>query len=470
MTENKGLVNERCQTDRFLLYHQAPAHLANIYQRRLKEDRPTQVIHFLCLVLFCSALAVQGQPPKPVGDQFQINTWTTGGQSEGAVAVDEEGGFVAVWFSISAHQPPWSIFGQRYASDGGEIGAEFQVNTYTYYSYIPSVATARNGSFVVTWASRGSGGTDSHWTSIQARRYASDGSALGDAFQVNTYTPYIQTIPTVAMERDGDFVIVWRNNDFSDFSLIQGQRFAANGSALGEEFQVSTESGFVSNPEIDVGANGDFVVVWENRASALSRVKAQRFAPDGSPRGDEFRVGTKPQADESAPSIAVDGDGDFVVAWNSHTASTGTLVLGQRFASDGSLAGSQFQVDAYPPMFGQTLPSVAADEAGGFVVAWRRTEPNSLHPQHSIRGLSYAPDGTPRGEEFRINTHTAKNQGQPEVGMNADGVFVVTWESQGSPGPDSDYGSVQGRRYYGHEIFTDGFESGDASAWTNVDP
>ena len=68
-------------------------------------------------------------------------------------------------------------------------GSEFQVNSHTPNGQTyPSVAMQPGGDFVVAWESYTSPGTDTSSSSIQARRFTSDGSALGAQFQVNTYT------------------------------------------------------------------------------------------------------------------------------------------------------------------------------------------------------------------------------------------------------------------------------------------
>ena len=89
----------------------------------------------------------------------------------------------------------------------------------------------------MVWDSAGSSGTDTSGNSIQGQRYASDGSAQGAQFQVNTYTTGNQRAPSVAADADGDFVVVWDSDgssgtDTSGFS-IQGQRYASDGSAQG---------------------------------------------------------------------------------------------------------------------------------------------------------------------------------------------------------------------------------------------
>ena len=138
-----------------------------------------------------------------------------------------------------------SVQGQRYASDGSAQGAQFQVNSYTTnFQFGPSVAEDADGDFVVAWSSQGSPGTDSSGYSVQGQRYASDGSALGAQFQVNSYTTSSQRSPSVAGGADGDFVVVWQSQgspgtDTSDYS-VQGQRYASDGSALGAAFQANS--------------------------------------------------------------------------------------------------------------------------------------------------------------------------------------------------------------------------------------
>jgi hypothetical protein len=78
--------------------------------------------------------------------------------------------------------------------------------------------------------SEGSSGTDTSGWSVQARRYASDGSAQGAEFQVNSYTMNDQWIPSVAAAANGDFVVVWVSDGSTgtdtDSVSIQGQRFS----------------------------------------------------------------------------------------------------------------------------------------------------------------------------------------------------------------------------------------------------
>jgi hypothetical protein len=153
------------------------------------------------------------------------------------------------------------------------LAPEFQVNTYydLPYQWTPSVSRDADGDFVVVWLSRGPLG--SYYSSIQGQRYDVTGAPVGFEFQVNTYTPGYQLSPSVSLDADGDFVVVWHSygsagSDTDDLS-VQGQRYDAAGAPLGSEFQVNTyTTSYQLSSSVSLDADGDFVVVWDSGGSA----------------------------------------------------------------------------------------------------------------------------------------------------------------------------------------------------------
>ncbi len=111
-------------------------------------------------------------------------------------------------------------------------GAEFQVNTYTSGEQEwAEVAIDADGDFVVVWMAGDAAGPDTR-DSIQGRSYASDGTPRGGEFQVNTYSTSRQLVPSIAMDAGGDFVVVWYSDgsagtDTSSNSVL-GQRYRAS--------------------------------------------------------------------------------------------------------------------------------------------------------------------------------------------------------------------------------------------------
>ena len=177
--------------------------------------------------------------------------------------MDNDGNFVIAWQSIQDGDF-YGIYAQRYNALGVAQGSEFQVNTYTTnYQGEPSIAMDSDGDFVITWQSRYQDGSNN---GIYAQRYNASGVAQGSEFQVNTYTTSLQNSSRIAMDSDGDFVIAWQSIQDGDFYGIYAQRYNASGIAQGSEFQVNTYTTHgQSIPSIAMDSDGDFVIAWGSK-------------------------------------------------------------------------------------------------------------------------------------------------------------------------------------------------------------
>jgi len=201
----------------------------------------------------------------PLGAEFHVNTYTTNFQNDPAVAVDPSGRFVVVWTSSYQDGSFAGVFGQRYDSVGMPLGGEFQVNTYTTGRQSDaSVAMDSSGGFVVVWTSNEQ---DGFGDGVFGQRYDSMGGPMGGEFQVNSYTFNSQYTPKVAMDSSGSFVVVWTSDWFQDgsFAGVFSQRYDSAGAPMGGEFQVNTfTTGDQAFPAVAIDSSGAFAVAWQS--------------------------------------------------------------------------------------------------------------------------------------------------------------------------------------------------------------
>ena len=151
---------------------------------------------------------------------------------------------------------------------------------------------------------------------------AAQGDTADTEFLVNTETTSGQRDSSIAMDADGDFVIAWesRNQDGDGYG-VYAQRYKADGIKAGSEFQVNTHTtNSQDGSSIAMDADGDFVIAWQSDGQDGSGfgVYAQRYKSDGIKAGIEFLVNTETANSQENPSIALDADGDFVIAWHSN--------------------------------------------------------------------------------------------------------------------------------------------------------
>jgi hypothetical protein len=378
------------------------------------------------------------------GPEFQVNTYTSTAQANASVAMANDRSFVVVWGSVFQDGSGNGVFGQRFDATATPAGSEFLVNTLTEDNQLnPKVAMDDDGDFVVAWHGNSSYGT----YGVFAQRFGSSGSPLGSEFRVNTYTPQIQYHPSVALDADGDFVIVWASYQDtlgppSGFGVF-GQRFASSGAALGTEFQVNVyKTNQQTRPSVAADADGDFVVTWrsvtQDGQASYKGVFARRFSSSGVALASEFQVNTYTPFDQEYPSVAMDDDGDFLIAWQSRQDGSSQGVFGQRYASSGSRVGGELQINVWITS-DQRFPKVAVDATGHFLASWQSRE-----GQDGDEGGTFA-RRLSLGGEFQVNTYTTGYQIAPAVAMNAGGDLVVVWQSEFQDG-GGEYG-IFGRRF-----------------------
>ncbi|MEH1796410.1 beta strand repeat-containing protein [Nostoc sp.] len=367
--------------------------------------------------------------------EFQVNTYTNNEQVNPTVAIDATGDFVITWTSYGQDGSGNGIYAQRYNSAGLAQGNEFKVNTTTTGNQInPIIAMDGAGDFVVSWTSNGQ---DSSGNGIYAQRYNSAGVAQGNEFQVNTTFSDNQISPTVAIDATGDFIISWTSNgQDGSGNGIYAQRYNSAGVAQGNEFQVNTTfSDNQISPTVAIDATGDFIISWTSNGQDGSGngIYAQRYNSAGVAQGNEFQVNTTFSDNQINPTVAMDAAGDFVISWQSYNQDGDYYgIYAQRYNSAGVAQGNEFQVNT-TFSDNQISPTVAMDAAGDFVISWQSN--NQDGSRYGIYAQRYNSAGVAQGNEFRVNTTTNDNQINPTVAINANnGDFIISWTSNGQDG------------------------------------
>jgi len=91
---------------------------------------------------------------SPLGSEFHVNSYTTYAQDRCDVAADGAGTFLVTWGGNVQDGSFGGIFGRRYSPAGVAVGDEFQINAFTTGGQqLPAVAADGAGNFVVVWQS-----------------------------------------------------------------------------------------------------------------------------------------------------------------------------------------------------------------------------------------------------------------------------------------------------------------------------
>jgi len=343
-----------------------------------------------------------------LGAEFVANTTTAGQQNDPAVAMDATGDFVVVW---AANTGPGTV-AQRFDAAGVAQGGEIAVQS-AGSSIDPAVAMDAAGNFVVAWMR---GGTE---RGVYARYFAADGTPAWAEVKVadEANLPF-DPEPSVALTAAG-FVVVWDNGD----TAIHARRYDLSGTLVAE---VNLAVGrTVDRPRVGADVAGNFVVAYTGGATHLGGpVYAQRFSAAGDAVGGEVVVSS--DATNTTPEIAVEPDGDFVVAWATDDSNPAEMrgVFARTFAADGTARSGPVKLDS--PLTGlERSPTVGVDATGNFVVAWRAIPyGQNFINVYAVRGSAA---GYTYGSSFRVNETFHPDAPAVAVSPAADR-FVVGWE------------------------------------------
>jgi Ca2+-binding RTX toxin-like protein len=85
----------------------------------------------------------------------------------------------------------------------------------------------------------------------------------------------------------------------------------------------------------------------------------------------------------------------------------------------------------------QDSPEITALSDGGWVITWQSSGQDDDGRGGGVYAQAYNADGTAQGDETLVNTHTANDQGSPQITALSHGRWVTTWHSEGQDGSGS---------------------------------
>ncbi|MCD2175782.1 VCBS domain-containing protein [Rhizobium sp. C4] len=373
--------------------------------------------------------------------EFLVNSELASDQFGPAVTALSNGGFVVTWI---AHDYPGnfpdfsSIKAQIFDAGGMAVGAEFLVNAQTNtYREVPAITALTNGGFVITWQNDEQVFNRAA-TEIRAQIFAADGSPVGKEFLVNSQTNDTQQAPDITALTGGGFVITWHSydgvEDQSEFG-VKAQIFDAGGAPVGDEFLVNTRTDSnQTSPAITALSTGGFVVTWESHDgiddASDYEIRAQIFDANGAAVGAEHLVNTRTANGQFEPDITALSNGGFVITWTSDDHETDTSGYGIKAQIfDAHGNAVGSEFIVNNQMAGdQTKPAITALSNGGFVMAWESSDRVDDTSGLGIKARLFDANGTPVGREFLVNTDTESSQRHPAIAALANGGFVITWQ------------------------------------------
>ncbi len=255
----------------------------------------------------------------------------------------------------------------------------------------------------------------------------------------------------------GDFVVVWENDSNNNGVMdVFVRGFDRNGNETFSEKRVhSIGSGEQRNPAVAMNDNGNFVVAWQDDKdnNNVYQIMARVFDKNGNPACNNFTVNQISDGQQKYPSVAMSNSGNFVVAYQDDNDQDNIYEIRARgFNIYGKENIGDFRVNSN--MNGQQYkPSVAMNPVyGDFVITWE--DDSNENDWFEIKARGFDSYGNERISDFIVNSVGRGQQYQPDAAMDANSNFVITWQDDSN---DNDWFEIKARGFYpnGNERIAD---------------
>lgn len=382
-------------------------------------------LFFILTTLFIIGIFTTNLSCEP---EFLVNTNTDNDQYYPDVALDSEGNFIISWMGSEPGELVKNIYAQSFDNDGNPIGDEFLVNTNTENKQsIPSIAMNPNGDFIIAWTSKEQDGSKE---GVFAQRFDSDSNPVAGEFQVNVYTENLQSGPSIAINSDGEFIITWMSEgQDGELAGIYAKLYNNSGEIIIDEFLVNTctekEQIF---PSVTIDNNGNFIITWTSydQDGDGYGVYAKMFDRNGNITKEEFQVNSYIESWQSTSNILMNSEGDFIITWQSWEQDGDDYgIYAKIYDNTGDVKKEEFLVNTFTEE-SQTSPVIGIDNEGNFVITWESGEQNGIY---GIFAQKFDCTGEPLGREFQVNVSSCQYQTHPSIDMNGNGDYVIAFDS-----------------------------------------
>ena len=121
-------------------------------------------------------------------------------------------------------------------------------------------------------------------------------------------------------------------------------------------------------------------------------------------------------------------DGGYVITWQSRSVDGSFYaVMSRAYNADGTPRGNEVRVNQ-TTSGSQDTPDITVLTDGRYVIVCESGDQDGSGD--GVYGRIYNADGTPTTGEFRVNSSTLGDQGNATIAPTPDGGFVVVWQHE----------------------------------------
>jgi hypothetical protein len=359
----------------------------------------------------------------PSGSTITTNQFLSGNRWETGIAYGFGGRLFSSWTDFRNGNP--DIFFQGIDTSGVAIlSVEKKVNddskgAHSMEPDIVPIDQNRNG--VVFTDARYDDGD------IFIQLVGANGSLIGKNIRINSDSFYVsQSEPAIAAA-SLKTLVVW--NDSRAVTGVTGSRIFGrflnyNGGFLASDFSISDSSNISpkSNPALAFAHNDNALVLWAENRGGTSHIIGRFVKQPSTIIGDDFEISIQGiEYDNTDINIGRDGNNIFTVAYLSHALSGAIAVSICRLSENGAQL-SRFSFASDIPNMNINDIAVTVNDSGDIYLLWQ-----GIGLAHHIYLTILSPDGNIKNPTFEITNNNGINPQEPDISINDNGYLMASW-------------------------------------------
>jgi len=223
------------------------------------------------------------------------------------------------------------------------------------------VAMDNNGNAIIVWAQYVNGGSFSQIFKSEYRNGVwTNPASLSDYINPdgNAHSP------KVAMDNNGNAIIVWRQHDGANYQLLKSEyRGGIWHHPASLSNKISPDGAAAGSPEIAMDNNGNAIIVWEQN----SKIFKSEYRNGAWTQPASLSDYINPNATAYSPKVTMDNNGNTIIVWQ----------------QSGGIYKSEYRNDVWhhpaslsdkisPDETSTRSPKVTMDNNGNAIIVWEQ--------------------------------------------------------------------------------------------------
>ena len=289
----------------------------------------------------------------------------------------------------------------------------------------PQVAIDNDGNAIIVW-------NQSDWNNFQIfKSEYRDETWLhpSDLSDYISFTGQDAGGPQIAMDNNGNVIIVWWQSDGYNWQIFKSEY--RNGvwihpTDLNDNISPDGQDAF--NPQISIDANGNAIVVWEQFDGNTFQIFKSEYNDGIWTHPSDLNDSVSCFATNATnPQVAMDDNGNSIIAWVQKAGGKDQIFMSEYRNGTWSSPQDYISLETYDGL-GATNPQVAMDNNENAIIIWAQSDGvrYQLYKSEYRDGIWTHPSD--------LNDHISLccyDIYSPKIAMNNDGNAIIVWYQLG---------------------------------------